>query len=64
LERRDQWRRRGARAAIMMWLAAQPRIMGELTIGLPLKIGGWIATAIVAAGVVTMGIVAALDLVR
>lgn len=50
--------------AIMMWLAAQPRIMGELTIGLPLKIGGWIATAIVAAGVVTMGIVAALDLVR
>jgi len=45
----------------MMWLAARPRVMGELTIGLPLKIGGWIATAIVAAGVVTMGVTAALE---
>ncbi len=48
--------------ATMIWLAAQPGIMGELTIGLPLKIGGWIATAVVAAGVVTMGITAALEL--
>ena len=48
--------------ATMMWLAAQRGIMGELTIGLPLKIGGWIATAVVAAGVVTMGITAALEL--
>jgi hypothetical protein len=48
--------------AIMMWLAAQPRIMGEITIGLPLQIGGWIASAIVAAGVVTMAVTGALKL--
>jgi Mn2+/Fe2+ NRAMP family transporter len=41
--------------AVMMWIAAQPRIMGDFTIGMPLRIGGWIATIIVAASVAAMG---------
>ena len=48
----------------MMWIAAQPRIMGEFTIGNPLRISGWIATAVVAASVVAMGITAVPELVR
>jgi hypothetical protein len=46
----------------MMWLAARPRIMGEFAIGLPLKIGGWIAAAIMLASVVAMAVTAALAL--
>jgi Mn2+/Fe2+ NRAMP family transporter len=47
--------------AIMMWLASQPRIMGAFTIEMPLKIGGWIATAVMAASVVAMGVTAVLE---
>ena len=36
----------------MMWLAATPRVMGELMIELPLKLGGWIAVAITATSVI------------
>jgi hypothetical protein len=38
--------------------------MGEFTIGMPLKLGGWIATAVVAASVGTMGAAAGLELAR
>jgi hypothetical protein len=48
--------------AIMMWLAAQPRITDEFAIGLPLKIGGWIAAVIMLASVVAMAVTAALTL--
>jgi hypothetical protein len=37
------------RAIVHDEVAAQARIMGEFTIGKPRKIGGWIATAVVAA---------------
>jgi Mn2+/Fe2+ NRAMP family transporter len=50
--------------AIMIWLAARRRVMGEFTIGLPLKIGGWIAAALMSASVTVMGVTTALDLVR
>jgi Mn2+/Fe2+ NRAMP family transporter len=50
--------------AIMTWLASQPRIMGEFAIGRPLRVGGWIATAVVAASVLAMAFAAALDFVR
>jgi hypothetical protein len=35
--------------------------MGEFTIGMPLKLGGWIATAVVAASVGAMGVAAGLE---
>jgi NRAMP (natural resistance-associated macrophage protein)-like metal ion transporter len=50
--------------AVMMWIAAQPRIMGDFTIGMPLKLGGWIATAVVAASVGAMGVAAGLEFAR
>lgn len=47
----------------MMWIAAQPHIMGDFTIGMPLRVAGWIATAIVAAGVAAMGGAGVLEVV-
>jgi hypothetical protein len=38
--------------------------MGEFTIGMPLKLGGWIATAVVAASVGAMGVAAGLEFGR
>lgn len=35
--------------AVMMLMAAQPRVMGEMTIPLPLRIAGWISVAVMAA---------------
>jgi hypothetical protein len=51
-----------AMLAVMMWLASQHRIMGDFTIGLPLRIGGWIAAAVVAASVVAIAATAVTDL--
>jgi Mn2+/Fe2+ NRAMP family transporter len=48
---------------MMMWIAAHPRIMSDFVIGVPLRVGGWIATAIVAAGVAAMGGAAVLEIV-
>jgi Mn2+/Fe2+ NRAMP family transporter len=44
--------------AIMRWIAAQPRITGEFAIGLPLRIGGRVATLILASCVIAMGLTA------
>ena len=34
--------------AVMMMIASNPRVMGRLSLPLPMMIGGWIATAIMA----------------
>jgi Mn2+/Fe2+ NRAMP family transporter len=34
--------------AIMMMMAANPKVMGQFTIGRPLKILGWLSTAVMA----------------
>jgi Mn2+/Fe2+ NRAMP family transporter len=46
--------------SMMMLLASQPRVMGEFTIGAGLKIVGWIATGIMTASVLGMGLSAML----
>jgi hypothetical protein len=40
--------------AVMMVLAAQPRIMGRLTISPRLQLLGWLATLVMGAAVVAM----------
>jgi NRAMP (natural resistance-associated macrophage protein)-like metal ion transporter len=42
--------------AMMLKIAAEPRIMGELVIGQVLRIGGWIAAAVMATGVAAMAV--------
>ena len=44
--------------AIMMLMTANPRIMGNFQIKGPLKVIGWIATAVMAAAAVIMGVTA------
>jgi Mn2+/Fe2+ NRAMP family transporter len=44
--------------AIMMLMTASPRIMGEFAVAGALRVVGWIATAVMAAAVVGMGITA------
>jgi Mn2+/Fe2+ NRAMP family transporter len=44
--------------AIMMLMTASPRIMGKFAVGGALRAVGWIATAVMAAAVVGMGITA------
>jgi Mn2+/Fe2+ NRAMP family transporter len=46
--------------AIMVHLAARRPIMGEFAIGLPLRAGGWIAAALMAASVLAMAATAVL----
>ena len=40
--------------AVMVRIAARPRVMGEFAISLPLRVGGWIAAALMAASVLAM----------
>ena len=40
--------------AIMMWLAARPKVMGDFVVSGGLKIIGWVATAVMAIAVVGM----------
>src|ERR1700761_2293961 len=40
--------------AIMMWLAARPKVMGDFVVTGWLKLGGWVATAVMAIAVVGM----------
>jgi len=40
--------------AIMMWLAAEPKVMGDFVVSGWLKIIGWVATAVMAIAVVGM----------
>ena len=40
--------------AIMMLMAAQPKVMGQFILPLPLRVVGWLATAVMAAVVVAM----------
>jgi NRAMP (natural resistance-associated macrophage protein)-like metal ion transporter len=42
--------------ALMMLMAAAPRVMGEFTIGMPLQIVGWSATGIMGLSVLAMGV--------
>jgi Mn2+/Fe2+ NRAMP family transporter len=42
--------------AMMLRVSAAPRIMGELVIGRGLRIGGWIAAAVMAVGVAVMAL--------
>ncbi|HEX8375064.1 MAG TPA: divalent metal cation transporter [Geminicoccaceae bacterium] len=42
--------------AMMMLIAARPDIMGEFTVGAPLRAVGWVATAVTAACVVAMAV--------
>ena len=44
--------------AIMMMMTASPQIMGDFVVGGPLKAVGWIATGVMAAAVIGMGITA------
>lgn len=44
--------------AIMMIMTANPKVMGDFAIGGPLRAVGWIATAVMAAAVIGMGITA------
>jgi Mn2+/Fe2+ NRAMP family transporter len=46
--------------ALMVRLASQPRVMGELAIGTGLRVGGWIAAAVMAASVLAMAATAAM----
>ncbi len=40
--------------AIMMWLAAEPRVMGEFAVAGWVKALGWVATAVMAFAVAAM----------
>lgn len=42
--------------AVMMLMAAQPRVMGEVTIPGPLRAAGWVAVAVMAASAAAMGV--------
>jgi Mn2+/Fe2+ NRAMP family transporter len=44
--------------AIMMLMTANPRIMGNFQIKGPLRVIGWIATVVMAAAAVLMGVTA------
>jgi Mn2+/Fe2+ NRAMP family transporter len=47
--------------AIMVRLATRPEVMGDLTIGRTLQIGGWIAVAVTTAGVLGITVSGALQ---
>jgi Mn2+/Fe2+ NRAMP family transporter len=40
--------------AIMMWLAAAPKVMGDFVVKGWVKVLGWVATAVMAAAVAAM----------
>ena len=46
--------------AIMVRVAACPKVMGQFAIGRPLQAGGWIAAAVMAASVLAMVATAAM----
>ena len=48
--------------AMMMLIAARPDIMGEFTVGAPLRAVGWVATAVTAACVVAMAVTGVISL--
>jgi len=48
--------------AIMTWIAAQPRIMGGFAIWLRLRIGGWVATIVLASCVIAKRLTAVMQL--